>query len=876
MALAAGTRLGPYEVVSLLGTGGMGEVYRASDARLHRDVALKVLPGHVADDPERLLRFEREARALAALNHPNIAQIYGVEESGTLRALAMELVGGSTLAERVARGPLAPDEACAIAQQIADALEAAHEAGIVHRDLKPANVKVTAAGVVKVLDFGLAKTNESAHSDLVASAAPTIAGISERGFASAPGTLLGTPAYMAPEQVRGQAVDRRADIWAFGCVLFELLSGRRLFGGATVSDTVAAVLTSDVSLRDLPSSVPTRVCHLLDRCLDRNPRTRLRDIGEARVVLAGTDTTVSRADAPRSRTPRGRLIAVIAGLIGLAAGVAIGWMGSARPLPRSQTYRFQVPTPSMLDLTDFAVSPDGRALAFVALAENEVPAVWIRPFDSADAHVLGGTEGAHSVFWSPDAREVGYVSGRQLYRRALNGPRSNAVVPVSGEFVGAAWARDAIVFASFPSGLMRVSPNGGGASPLTRLRDGDSLHGRPVFLADERHLLFVAYTAGGSQTCRVSLDDPALRCVDRDRVPVGVLEDGLLLSIRGGTLLADPFDSDSMASLGDPSPAIPESLPLRAAGNRPAVSYSRSAVIAFRSGSAQQRRLAWYDRGGRRGAVVATGSHDNFDLGPDGTRILAAGTDATGNDIVSLIDATRGVVSRIVAGERGWANDPVWSPDGREFAYLQRSDRSRIMVRPVNGGDARTVYEPPDEDAWVEDWSPDGRYLAVGTTQGWRHPRVLLVPVSGGEPRLIPADGTFVDEYQFSPDGTWLAYNSDASGRHEIYVTPIPPTGERWQVSSDGGVQARWRGDGRELFYLGPGNALMAVSVEEGRTFRASAPRRLFTVPEGLGSPILDEYAVTADGTSFLVAEPVHAAGVQPISVIVNWSARVR
>jgi Tol biopolymer transport system component len=284
----------------------------------------------------------------------------------------------------------------------------------------------------------------------------------------------------------------------------------------------------------------------------------------------------------------------------------------------------------------------------------------------------------------------------------------------------------------------------------------------------------------------------------------------------------------------------------------------------------------WFDRTGRRGEVIATGSHDNFDLGPDGSRILAAGTDAGGNDIVSVIDVTRGVVSRVVAGERGWANDPVWSPDGREFAYMQRSDRSRIIVRPVDGGTERTVYEPADDDVWVEDWSRDGRYLAVGSSKGWRQPRVLLVPLSGGMPITVPAEGGIVDEYHFSPDGRWLAYNSDASGRQEIYVTPLPPTGERWQISSAGGVQPRWRQDGRELFYISPTGTMMMVAVGEGRSFRASAPQRLFTLPEGLGSPILDEYAVRGDGHAFLIAEPIRARGVQPISVIVNWSPRGR
>jgi hypothetical protein len=873
MSLATGARLGPYEVVSVLGTGGMGEVYRARDRRLHRDVALKVLPALFASDPERLSRFEREAQMLASLNHPNIAHIHGLEDSGSVRALAMELVEGPTLADRLAEGALPIRDACVIARQIAEAVEAAHEAGIIHRDLKPANIKIRGDGTVKVLDFGLAKAMEPSRSLAHTNTPTTRLQQGDGAHTTEPGIVLGTAAYMAPEQARGLPVDKRADIWAFGCLFFEMLTGRRLFGGDTISDTIATVLTGDIDLAVLPATLPPPVRQMLSRCLDRDLKMRLRDIGEARVALERAGAT---SEPEKTTVHRGRRLAVPWGLVAVAgaacgAAIFVGVQSARTVSGTAPVYRFQISTPTMFDLADFELSPNGQTLAFVALAESKVPAVWIRPLDAAQASVLPGTEGARWVFWSPDSRDVGYAVGRQLHRRSLQGGDSHVIAGFSGQLVGAAWSGDTIVFASFPTGLMQVPAAGGTPSTLASFRSDDRLHGRPVFLPGGKRLLFPAYTVTGQQTCALSLDNPALRCVDSAGALVAYFDPRRILSLRAGSLLLQPFDLTTMTPAGDATSPLGEELHLRAAGNRAAVSYSPAGVIAFRPGAAEQRRLVWLDRTGRRGETVATGSHDNFDLGPDGARILVAGTDDSGNDIVSVIDVGRGVVSRVVTGQRGWANDPVWSPDGREFAYTQRTDRSRIAARRVDGGGERILFDDPDSDVWVEDWSRDGRYVAVGTSKGWRHPRAVLVPTSGGAPVTVPTEGGIVDEYHFSPDGRWLAYNSDASGRQEVYLTPLPPTGERWQVSSAGGVQARWRRDGRELFYIAPDSTMMAVTIGTGAAFNASAPRRLFTLPEGVGSPIFDEYAVRADGQAFLIAEPIHSRGVQPISVIVNW-----
>jgi eukaryotic-like serine/threonine-protein kinase len=872
MALSAGVRIGSYEIVSILGIGGMGEVYRARDLKLGRDVALKVLPTSLAGDPERFSRFQREARVLASLNHPHIAAIYGVEESGGVPALVMELVDGHTLAERIAQDPPSLLEACTLAMQIAEAIEAAHDAGIIHRDLKPANIKVRGDGTVKVLDFGLGKSlgPTNGHDGAGETATDSPYGLAQHP--TQPGLVLGTPAYMAPEQARGKPVDKRADIWAFGCVFYEVLTGRRLFDGATASDTLAAVLTGDIDLDRVPAPLPPRVRQLLARCLDRDPRTRLRDIGEARVALQGLDEPLAEQAPHAGHRIGGRLMwALTIGLTVACMVIAVLWQRGSRQHPAAPPYRFTIATPTMFDLADFAVSPDGRSLAFVALADSKRPAVWIRAFADADGKVLPGTEGARWVFWSSDSQSIGFTSNHQIHRQSIQGGAPRIVARFSGQFIGATWSGDTIVFASFPGGLMRVPVDGGTPTALTNLRTGDQLHGAPAFLPGGRRVLFPAYTDSSPQICAVSLDDPAVQCAETVASLVAYVDRRRLLMLRDGLLAFHPFDVGALRSEGEPTAALDERILLRAAGNRAAVSYSPPGVIAFRPGSPEQRRLVWFDRAGRRGKTVAVGSHDNFDLASDGTRILVAGTDDAGNDRVSVIDTTRSVVSRVVAGERGWANDPVWSPHGREFAYLQRTDRSRIVVRPVDGGPERTVYESTDADVWVEDWSRDGRYIAIGSSSGWRHPRALIVPAAGGPPIPVAVEGTIVDEYHFSPDGRWLAYNSDASGQQEVYVTRLPPTGERWQLSPSGGVQARWRADGQELFYIAADGAMMAVTIQGGHELKLSAPQRLFTLPEGLGSPILDEYAVTADGQAFLIAERIRSRGVQPISVIVNW-----
>jgi Tol biopolymer transport system component len=563
----------------------------------------------------------------------------------------------------------------------------------------------------------------------------------------------------------------------------------------------------------------------------------------------------------------------------LTAGLAIAcviiaglWQRGARRDHAAPPYRFTITTPTMFDLGDFAVSPDGRSLAFVALADSKMRSVWIRAFADAESRVLPGTEGARWVFWSSDSQSIGFTSSHQIHRQSIQGGAPRTLARFSGQFIGAAWSGDSIVFASFPGGLMHVPAGGGTPTALTELRTGDQLHGAPTFLPGGRRLLFPAYTNSNPQICTASLDGPPLRCAETVASLVAYVDRRRLLMLRDGLLFFQPFDVSALRSQGEPAAAIEERIFLRAAGNRVAVSYSPPGVIAFRAGAPEQRRLVWFDRAGRRGDTVAVGSHDNFDLASDGTRVLSAGTDDAGNDRVTVIDTTRRVVSRVVAGERGWANDPVWSPDGREFAYLQRTDRSRIVVRPVDGGAERTLYESADADVWVEDWSRDGRYIAIGSSTGWRHPRALIVPAAGGPPIPVAVEGTIVDEYHLSPDARWLAYNSDASGQHEIYVTRLPPSGERWQVSSAGGVQARWRADGRELFYIAADGTMMAVTVQGGHELKLSAPQRLFTLPEGLGSPILDDYAVTGDGRAFLVAERIQSRGVQPISVIVNWA----
>ncbi len=896
--LTPGTRLGAFEILSSLGEGGMGAVYRAHDAKLHRDVAIKVLLPAVANDPDRLARFRREAQLLASLNHPNIAAIYGLEESEGTLALVMELVEGPTLADRIAQGPLPLDAVLPIAQQMAEALEAAHEQGIIHRDLKPANIKVRPDGVVKVLDFGLAKAMDPAGaSSDHAMNSPTIS-----LHATQAGMILGTAAYMSPEQASGKPVDKRSDLWAFGVVLLEMLSGRRVFDGETVSHVLAAVLTKEPDWTTLPATTPAPVRKLLRRCLEKDRRKRLADAADARLEIDDALTAPAADPSPAgaaasTASARGtRLAWVVAAVAVLgAAALTVPAVRHLREAPPAET-RVDIVTPAGGDPLAFALSPDGRQLVFVAAGDG-ASRLWLRSLSTTTAQPLPGTDGARYPFWAPDSRAVAFFADGQLKRLDLGGgaPRALAAAP-SGR--GGSWNADGVLlFAPNIVGpLFRVAAAGGDAAPVTTL-DRQTSHRFPVFLPDGRHFLF--YAQGGPDTGGIhlgALDAGApTRLTAADTAATylpseALREGGWLLWTRAGTLVAQCLDLARRALTGDP---VPLADAVASDGSfRSAVAVSATGLVAYRGGRASRRQLTWVDRTGKvLGTLGAPDEHTLVSprVAPDGRRV-AVSRIVQGNEDLWLLDGAR--TSRLTF-DAGADHVPIWSPDGRRLVF----DSDRTGVHDLYGKDAsgagveaRLVASAQPKIA--TDWSADGRFLLYDSLDPQTGGDLWAQEMdpSTGAARAGRAPGTvlrtpFTEGWgRFSPDGRWVAYQSNASGRPEIYVRPwtlpaaagaaAPAPTAQWQVSTAGGITPVWRADGQALYYLGPDGALMAAPVTtRGTALEPGTPVALFPtriVGGGGDGNQGRQYDVTRDGR-FLINTVLDDAAATPITLILNW-----
>jgi hypothetical protein len=889
LALVPGTRLGPYEIAAQLGKGGMGEVYRAFDTNLGRQVAIKILPDTFVHDPEQLARFDREAKTLAALNHPNIAQIYWLDRSAGVTAIVMELVEGPTLADRIAHGAIPVEEALSIAKQVAEALEAAHEQGIIHRDLKPANIKVTADGVVKVLDFGLAKA---------AGGVPTGAGDSQQlpnsptvtspARMTQPGIILGTAAYMSPEQARGKPVDRRGDIWAFGVVLYEMLSGKPLFTGETVSDVLAAVLTHEPRWSELPCGTPPALRRLLERCLERNPQLRLRDIGEARIALsaqAGGSEREANGVAARS-WPRG--VALLAA--GLAVGVASTalWSRSRRPErtpgPPVVAARFVIDsrdTPREM----VSVSPDGQRLAFIQSGRGITDSFWTQRLDELGARELPGTEQAvGSSFWSPDGRRLALYTRTEfkvvdVEPGVFELTRSRAQLEL---LRGGTWGSTGVILLGANDAIYRL-PEGGAPTPIVEPRYGETAwHGWPSFLPDGRRFLFTSQVREGDQNVTViqvaDLESPQTSRVVLRRALGAFWSDGhLVYGADGGGLYAQRSDPRSLAPEGAPF-LIGPNVDLDTRRGFVAASGSANGVVAFRGGTTRERDFVWLDRTGRRlGKASDAGPWHNFDLSRDGSQIATTtlGRDsrgARGNRLV-LIEPGRKVATELSSANAPSISDPIFSPDGTGIA-MRLGDA--IVVQPARGGEAKVLF---DKRGFPDSWSTDGRWLLFGMASalGKYELFALDTHAPGNAPVLLVNDLRFADEPRFAPNGNWIAYHAStaSSGKTEVFMIPFPPTGERWQVSNGGGVQPRFSHSGDALFYLGVDGRLMKVAMPAADARKASAPQPLFET--GLiVSNSYDQYAVAPDGR-FLFQLP--AEGSQPgapIHVVIGWAARDR
>ena len=876
MRLRQGDRLGPYEVVSGLGAGGMGEVYRARDTKLGREVAIKILPRLFTSDPERLARFEREARMLAALNHPHIGAIYGLEDADGVRALVLELVEGDTLADRIRGGPSPMPEALTIARQIADALETAHEKGIIHRDLKPANIKITPDGVVKVLDFGLAKATGGDGSSPDLSQSPTATSGDTRE-----GIVLGTAAYMSPDQARGKLVDKRSDIWAFGCVLYEMLTGRVPFPGETIPDTVAAILGREPDWHALPAATPEAIRRLLRRSLQKDVKLRLRDIADARLEIdeaRGESLSPGPAAKPLRRTERLAWLAAV-GVLSLIAVATAAW--PRRPTPPPPEVQFEIDTPSVSDpddLASMALSPDAQKLAFVAPVDGQ-PHLWVRQLDSVVSRPIPGTADASTPFWSPDSRSVAFYAEGVLKRIDLAGGLVRTLTEASAG-VGGTWNREGtILLVQTPaSPVVRISADGGMPADVTRLGEGHAGHSVPNFLPDGRHFLY--YVTGSPEARGVYLGQLDGTATGKlfDAESAAVYASGHLLFVRGGTLFAQGFDLSRLEVTGSPFPVAEGVLGSVLAEVRTGLSAAAGGAIAFRVGSRKvERQFVWADRSGREKGTV--GAPDSAlvlspSISPDGSS-LAFLRRVNGNSDVWLLDTRRGVLSRFTdhAAEDVF---PVWSRDGTRIVFASNRNGTLALYQKRTTGVGVEERLPGTEEAVACDWSPDGRFLLYQRRSAKTGFDLWALPlVGGGEPFPVGQTQFHERDGQFSPDGKQIAFDSTRSGRVEVYVQSFPGPGAALQVSVSGGAQARWRPDGRELFYIALDGRLMAapIQVRADGQLVVGIPLPLFTTHMARGN-WMAQYVVSADGQRFLMNTFVQEAGSTPIRVVLNWQPR--
>ena len=904
LALIPGTRLGVYEVAEQIGEGGMGEVYRATDTKLKRQVAIKILPPALAADHDRLARFQREAEVLASLNHPHIAAIYGLEESpstgsgqAVLTALVMELVEGEDLSQRIARGAIPIDEALPIARQISEALEGAHEQGIVHRDLKPANIKVRADGTVKVLDFGLAKAMESGP------------GIGERGSVSmsptltspammtGAGMILGTAAYMSPEQARGKTVDKRADIWAFGVVLYEMLTGTRAFGDEDVSMTLSKILQREPDFDELPPTLPARVTQILRLCLRKDPKQRVGDIRDVRLALEGAfETTAPQTASASSARPRGRVawIAALAAAVGVIIALAVPAVRYLRQAPLPET-RTEIVTPATAQPMDFALSPDGRQIVFSALV-GRTSQLWLRSLATTTALPLVGTEAARWPFWSPDGRSIGFMAGNALKRLDLSGGAPQILAPVTSGG-GATWNADGVlVFAPITRGtLMRVSGSGGAVTAVTTFSPGQVAHLAPQFLPDGRRFLFTALGAPDATGIYLGTLDgtAAIRLTPSSSAGMYLPEahgGGWLLWVRAGSLVAQRLDVAKAVLTGEPvKVADSVNFGLGWAG----VSVAEMGLVAYRTGTGGQRQLTWFDRSGApRGTVGEPDASLAFpNVSPDGRRVVVR-REVQGNVDLWLLDGGR--TSRFTFDP---APDtiPIWSPDGTRIVFRSnRTGADDLYQKLASGAAAEERLVASDQVKTPESWSPDGRFLLYRSIDPKTSLDLWVVPIAGDRTPSVFLQTPFREGYAaFSPDGRWVAYESNESGRNEIYVRPfVPPSrdatadkpagtnagtaataGGQWQVSTAGGIYPQWGRDGRELYYLNPEGALMAAPITvAGATFATGAPIVLFPtriVGGGEDAAQGRQYDVAPNGR-FLINTELDSAAA-PITLLMNW-----
>jgi eukaryotic-like serine/threonine-protein kinase len=878
-----GRQMGSYQILSLLGVGGMGEVYEARDTKLGRNVAIKVLPPGFVHDPERLARFQREARMLAALNHPNIATIYGFEQSDGVYYLVMELVTGETLAARLTGGPLRVEETLKIAGQIAEALEAAHEKGVIHRDLKPANVKVTPEGRVKVLDFGLAKAfaGDSAL-DISEAATLTAAGTED-------GRILGTPSYMSPEQARGKAVDKRTDIWAFGCVLYEMLTGKEAFRGETVADTLGGVLEREPEWQVMPATTPAKIRDLSRRCLQKDTQRRLRDIGDARIEIEEALTAPVVAEPTASvkgisALGRRALILGLGALLLVAAVASLAtWSLKPSPAPASQPVsRTVIDLPLGQQLAGLengpalAISPDGSHLAYIA-RQGGIQQIYIRAMDSLEAKPISGTEGAVNPFFSPDGQWVGFFTGGTLKKVSVSGGAVLALGVASAPR-GANWGSQGVIaFAPSNNGVLQQVPSAGGVSqPLTGFDKGDISHRWPEFLPGGKAILFVT----GPNAINFTIGQVAVQSVatgERRNLVQGAMNpryapSGHLVYAQGGNLMAVPLDLQRLTTAGT-AVSVVDGVRQSPVSGAAQYSISQTGSLVYISGAVQsaQSRLVWVSRNGAEQPLGAPAHAYAFPrISPDGRRVAVGITEQEAQ--TWLYDLSRETLTRLTF-EGNYNLVAVWTPDGERIAFESNKEGPQNLFWQLADGSGGLERLTTSEFLHAPtSWSPDGQLLAFFEVNPTTQRDIWVLRMS--DRKAQPFLRTQFDEAvpRFSPDGRWLAYISNESGRYEIYVQPYPGPGGKSQISTEGGTEPAWNPNGRELFYRSR-DKMMAVDIATQPSFAAGKPHMLF---EGRYEPAPfpnTDYDVSLDGQRFLMLKPSEQEQAAPtqINVVLNW-----
>jgi len=882
MTLAAGARLGPYEIVSPLGAGGMGEVYRAKDTRLDREVAVKVLPEHLSANVELRQRFEREAKAISALTHPHICTLHDVGNQDGVEYLVMELIDGQSLADRLESGPLPPDQVVRYGIEIADALEAAHRHGIVHRDLKPGNVMLTRSGV-KLLDFGLAKHRAAAVqseisqlSSLPTELTPSRPALTEQG------TIMGTFQYMAPEQLEGKEADARTDIFAFGCVLYEMATGRKAFSGKSRASMIGAILRDHPApISSIAPMTPPALDRLVQTCLAKEPEDRFQTAHDVKLQLQWIAEGGSQAGAPAvvasRRKTREKIAWATAGVLALAAALlAVGFVRRA-PSPEPPM-RFQVMPPDGLSgIETPKISPDGKFVAFSATGENGKTQIWLRPLESLEQHPIPGTEGASfRPFWSPDSRHLGFVAEGKLKKVDIFGAPPQTICDATTGADGS-WGKDGVILfdGQVSDPIRRVPASGGTPQIAVKGRENQSV-GWPSFLPDGRHFLYFEF-GGKSREGRLiaaSLDtkENPKEILASDSLPQ-FAPPGQLLYVKEGTLVAQRFDPKALKVIGEPVP-VAEKIGMSSNGQSD-FSASENGVLVYRGGVSNEDRLLWADRNGKTlSEIDKPARYETTALSPDGTRLAMDMRDSRSDKgVIWIRDLAREVTSRLTFSPSS-ETAPIWSPDGSRILFSSnRKGFASLYEKAASGTGAEREVWSCGDTVVANDWSRDGKFVAVNRLSAKTSWDVWIVPMDGSAKPFAFVESPSTDVVPvFSPDGRYIAYMANETGRMEVYVQQFPGPGGKWQVSATGGLEPHWSADGKQIYFRSLDSKIMSVPVEAGATFAAGVPQALFDARIQPGTR-RNDFLVSNDGQKFLILSPLGKERIVPITVVLHWAA---